>query len=62
MTKKEYQKHRIEIGNHDTKNCETCKARLATVKANLKHRKKEDFLRSLGLTKVKGSLGGTYWE
>lgn len=23
---------------------------------------REDVLRSLGMTKVKGSLGGTYWE
>jgi hypothetical protein len=63
MTKKEYQKHRVEAGiNHDTKTCELCKARLSTVKANLRRRKKEEFLKGLGLTKVKGSAGGTFWE
>jgi hypothetical protein len=34
----------------------TKKARAANRRAN------DDALRSLGLTKVRGALGGTYWE
>lgn len=30
--------------------------------ANYKRKQREDCLKELGLTKVKGSLGGTYWE
>jgi hypothetical protein len=31
-------------------------------KANLRRKEREDAMRSLGLKKVKGSMGGTYWE
>lgn len=31
-------------------------------KAALSRKEKNDAMRSLGLTKVRGALGGTYWE
>ena len=41
--------------------CRACKENpVRRVKATRKER--EDMLRSCGLTKVKGALGGTYWE
>ena len=35
---------------------------LKKYKSNLARTEKDNAMRSLGLTKVKGSLGGTYWE
>lgn len=46
--------------------CATCKAFIKKAKANARSREarksKDDAMRSLGLVKVKGALGGTYWE
>lgn len=51
-----------EIATKDGDNrCTRCEnGRRPKAKANRKAR--EDALRSLGLTKVRGALGGTYWE
>jgi uncharacterized Zn finger protein (UPF0148 family) len=56
-----------EIFTKDGENrCTACEEGLKTkakkdqAKANRKA--KEEVLRSLGLTKVRGALGGTYWE
>lgn len=32
------------------------------LRARLARKTREDILKSLGLTKVRGALGGTYWE
>lgn len=37
-------------------------AEVAKRRQNKSRREKDSTLRGLGLTKVKGSLGGTYWE
>jgi len=57
----------VEIGGRDGENvCPDCDrktrkaARRARARANRKAR--EDVLRSCGLVKVRGALGGTYWE
>ncbi len=31
-------------------------------KARARRRERDDTMRSLGLTKVRGAMGGTYWE
>lgn len=52
-----------EIGTRDGVNrCNDCakSSKKATAKARRKER--EDIMRSMGLVKVKGALGGTYWE
>jgi uncharacterized Zn finger protein (UPF0148 family) len=55
-----------EIGTKDGENvCRTCedntsKAKRAKARANRKAR--ESVLRDCGLVKVRGAMGGTYWE
>jgi len=51
-----------EIFTRDGDNvCDKCERKpMRRVRATRKAR--EQMLRDLGLTKVKGSLGGTYWE
>lgn len=44
------------------KTCPECLARRKTAKANINRRMREDVMRSCGLTKVRGAMGGTYWE
>lgn len=56
----------IEIGGRDGENrCDVCDS-MEPVRLRQKPRKarkeREDVLRSLGLVKVRGALGGTYWE
>ena len=54
-------KHKTDCENHDAKPC-TCDYKKRFVKAVLR-KEKDDAMRSLGLTKVKGSVSGkTYWE
>jgi len=61
-----------EISTRDGENyCPTCedimdrKDKLAKRKRNLaraKRRARADVMKSCGLTRVRGALGGTYWE
>ena len=55
-----------EIGTRDGDNlCAKCDAAVANGKrrkANKQRREREAILRAFGLTKVRGALGGTYWE
>lgn len=54
-------KHRTDCENHDAKPC-TCDYKKRFVKAMLR-KEKNDVMKSLGLTKVKGAVSGkTYWE
>lgn len=51
-----------EISTRDGVNsCQSCKLKKA---AERKANKKaiDDAMRSMGLTKVRGAMGGTYWE
>ena len=57
-----------EIGGRDGDNyCEVCDnaetdQELVKQRRKLRRREREALLRSCGLVKVKGALGGTYWE
>lgn len=54
-----------EIDTKDGENlCETCDRYNDSVKKDRKKLRKahEDALKSLGLVKVRGALGGVYWE
>jgi len=62
MSKLEWQQHWQQVGPHDTKTCSECAKRRKTKRANDNRKARDSALRSLGLTKVRGNLGGTYWE
>lgn len=51
-------------GTRDGENrCSDCEDRQRTSKKRKRQRMEHDaIMRSLGLVKVKGDLGGTYWE
>lgn len=59
-----------EICTPDGENrCVTCEEVVAQqenleakARARKKRRERDDVMRSLGLVKVRGSMGGTYWE
>jgi hypothetical protein len=40
----------------------TTKARLARSRRRQARRERDEVMRSLGLKKVRGAMGGTYWE
>ncbi len=42
--------------------CDTCKRFIRRQKANRSRRERDEAIRSLGLTKVRGDRGGVYWE
>jgi hypothetical protein len=59
----------VEIGGRDGENlCEACdmaqgrKKTLRNRRAAMRRREREAVMRSFGLAKVRGALGGTYWE
>ena len=57
-----------EICTKDGENrCQGCeeieaKSKAAKARRNTNRRAREDALRSCGLVKVRGAMGGTYWE
>ena len=54
-----------EIGTKDGDNrCQACEEASAAKKAKARkaRRQREAVLRDCGLVKVRGALGGTYWE
>lgn len=52
-----------EIFTKDGDNkCNTCESNKKRVAAKLRRRQRDIAMESLGLTKVRGALGGTYWE
>lgn len=42
--------------------CDACKRQTRNAKARRARKAREAALRSCGLVKVRGALGGTYWE
>lgn len=42
--------------------CKACKARKRRQRANEARKARDEAMRSLGLKKVRGARGGTYWE
>jgi uncharacterized Zn finger protein (UPF0148 family) len=60
-----------EMDGKDGENyCQTCEDWIANggtknhpaIKQRARRKEREDALKSLGLVKVRGALGGTYWE
>lgn len=62
MSKQEWQRHCTEVGEHDRQICPACKARVKTHLANERAKAKRDIYESLGLVRVRGTLGGIYYE
>ena len=66
MTKARWQQHIADAGPHDRTTCPECrdrmKTRMKTRRATMRRRERDDAYRSCGLVKVRGALGGVYWE
>lgn len=62
MTKAQWMEHYKAVGTHDYSNCEICKARRKTKRRNESAKAKTDAYKMAGLVKVRGALGGVYWE
>lgn len=53
----------VEIDGGDGENfCRDCEDGRKKARRRAQRREREAVMRSLGLVKVKGALGGTYWE
>ena len=57
----------VEISTRDGENrCQKCESldlsAKRRAKANRARRERDQVMRGLGLVKVRGALGGTYWE
>jgi len=53
----------VEIATMDGDNlCRECEDGKRKAKRKAKRQERDAIMRSLGLTKVKGAMGGTYWE
>jgi uncharacterized Zn finger protein (UPF0148 family) len=54
----------VEIATRDGESCcAPCDAKVRkSAKRRAARRERDAIMRSLGLVKVKGALGGTYWE
>lgn len=53
----------VEIDGGDGDNlCRDCEDGARKAKRRAQRKAREAVMRSLGLVKVKGALGGTYWE
>jgi predicted nucleic acid-binding Zn-ribbon protein len=52
----------FERGRSKSLLCPDCRKREARIRASHNRKAREDAMRSLGLVKCRGSLGGTYWE
>jgi alpha-D-ribose 1-methylphosphonate 5-triphosphate synthase subunit PhnG len=64
MRKTEWKKHWIEVKDvgHDSRECPICKARAKTIRANMRTKAIRSVYADLGMVRVKGNLGGTYYE
>jgi hypothetical protein len=62
MTKQEWAKHFESIGVHDYSNCAECKKRRATKKACVRAKALRQMYSDLGMVRVRGNLGGVYYE
>lgn len=66
MSKQEWLKHMkelpLEVGSHVRATCAICQARIKTRMRNQYAREQTEVYRSCGMKRVRGNLGGTYWE
>lgn len=49
-------------GENRCRECEENRSKMKRDEARLRRRERDDAMRSLGLKKVRGAMGGTYWE
>lgn len=50
------------MANHMDNGCEACKERSKTKNKASRRKERDQMMKDCGLVKVKGALGGTYWE
>jgi hypothetical protein len=62
MTKQKWLEHMRAAGEHDTHNCDQCEARRNTWAKNRAAKVRNQARRDCGLKKVRGTMGGTFWE
>ena len=66
MTKQACKRHFDDVKvsglEHDYKTCPDCQARLKTMRANERARAIRSVYSDLGMVRVKGNLGGIYYE
>jgi len=65
MTKIEWKRHWDDVkgnGDHDYRTCPQCQARLKTKRANERAGAIRAAYSDLGMIRVKGNLGGIYYE
>jgi hypothetical protein len=65
MTKQEWKRHWAEVKlepGHDFKVCRECQSRLKTKRANDRAKAIRHAYSDLGMVRVKGNLGGIYYE
>jgi len=62
MTREKWMEHLKEAGEHDRSDCPDCKARRRTYRANLQAKAIRSVYDSLGMKRVRGALGGIYYE
>jgi hypothetical protein len=62
MTKQAWMEHARTAGDHDRKSCPQCAARRKTRASNAARTMRDEVYKSFGMVKVRGALGGTYYE
>lgn len=65
MTKDQWLRHWNHAKNdpgHDVKSCPECQSRLKTKRHNASAKARRDIYNSLGMKRVRGLLGGIYYE
>lgn len=49
-------------GDNRCPSCDEARSKAKRESARLRRRERDNAMRSLGLVKVRGAMGGTYWE
>jgi len=62
MTKEQWFDHIKTAGEHDRNNCPDCQARMKTRRANARAKAIRQVYADCGMVRVKGALGGIYYE
>jgi hypothetical protein len=62
MTREKWLQHMANTGTHDSKFCTVCKERKRTFKANQRAKEIRQVYADMGMKRVRGALGGVYYE
>jgi len=62
MTKEQWFDHIKTAGEHDRNTCPDCQARMKTRRANARAKAIRQVYADCGMVRVKGALGGIYYE